>query len=245
MEIKDSIALVTGANRGIGEQFIKALLDAGSIKIYASARDLNTLTPLVESANDKIEALKLDITKSEDVKKAAEKCTDINLLINNAGVNFNTPLIAIDSMDNARIEMETNYFGTLNMCRHFAPILKANGGGAIINMLSILSRVSIPLMGSLCASKAAGLIMTQGIRAELASQGTLVVAVIPGAVDTRMSKDFEGPKARPMDVVKEVIDALVKGKEEVYPGDMALEVAAGLASDPKAVEKDFAKYLPQ
>ncbi len=244
MQIRDSVVLVTGANRGIGEAYVIELLEAKARKVYAAARDAGTLSPLAARGQGRLEPLELDITRQDMVEAAARRCTDVNLLINNAGVNFNTPLIAIDTLEHARIEMETNYFGTLLMCRAFAPILRANGGGAIINMLSILSRVALPAMGSLCASKAAALSMTQSIRAELATQGTRVIAVMPGAVDTRMSKDFAGPKMPPTEVVKEVLAAVESGQEEVYPGDMAAGVAAGLAQDPKAVEKEFARYLP-
>ncbi|HEX7006595.1 MAG TPA: SDR family oxidoreductase [Alphaproteobacteria bacterium] len=245
MQVKGSIALVTGANRGIGEQYVKALLERGAAKIYAAARDPASLDGVVKQANGKIEALKIDITNDADIAAAAKKCKDVNLLINNAGVNFNTPLVGIKSLDNARVEMNTNYFGTLAMCRAFAPVLKANGGGTIVNMLSILARVNLPLMGSLCASKAAALSMTQGVRAELAAQGTKVIAVMPGAVDTRMTEILPPPKMAPAEVASAVMNAIDEGIEEVYPGDMAQGVAAGLASDPKAVEKQFAGYLPQ
>lgn len=244
MQIQDSVVLVTGANRGIGEAFVMALLDSEAGKIYAAARDAGALSALADRGRGRLEVLELDITRQDMVEAAAGRCTDVNLLINNAGVNFNTPLVAVETLEHARIEMETNYFGTLRMCRAFAPILKANGGGAIVNMLSILSRVALPLMGSLCASKAAALSMTQSVRAELASQGTRVIAVMPGAVDTRMSKDFAGPKMPPAEVAQEALAAVEAGREEVYPGEMAAGVAAGLAQDPKAVEKEFAQYLP-
>ncbi|KPK28915.1 MAG: short-chain dehydrogenase, partial [Betaproteobacteria bacterium SG8_40] len=168
----------------------------------------------------------------------------VDLLINNAGINRKKGLIASAVLDDARDEMETNYFGTLSMCRAFAPVLKRNGGGAIVNMLSIIARVSLPAYGSLCASKAAGLLMTQGVRAELAKQRTRVVAVMPGAVDTDMERDFEGPKEDPADVASASLQSLEEGAEEVYPGGMAQSVSQGLAKDPKAVEKEFAAYLP-
>jgi len=245
MELKGSVALVTGANRGIGEQFVKALVKAGVDKVYATARDPNLLSPLVESGAGKVEAMKLDITVQAEIKAAADKCKDVNLLINNAGVNFNTPLLNPPNEDNARVEMEVNYFGTLALCRAFAPILGANGGGTIVNMLSILGRVNLPLMGTLCASKAASLSLTQGVRAQLAGQDTTVIGVMPGAVDTDMSKDFPPPKMDPTDVAKEVMEAIEAGTEDVYPGDMAKSVAQGLAADPKSVEKEFAGFLPE
>ncbi len=245
MKIKDSTALVTGANGGIGEEFVKALIAADIKKVYVTGRNVDSLYPLKDIIKDRGEILKLDITKPEDIETAARLCTDVNLLINNAGVNFNTPLIGVNTLENARVEMETNYYGTLSMCRAFTPILKANGGGSIVNILSILSRVNIPLMGSLCASKASALSMTQGVRAELAAHGTTVIAVMPGAVDTRMSKDFQGPKISPVVVVEETLKAVEEGTEEVYPGDMASEIAAGLDKDPKATEKELSKFLPQ
>jgi NAD(P)-dependent dehydrogenase (short-subunit alcohol dehydrogenase family) len=141
--------------------------------------------------------------------------------------------------------MEVNYFGTLAMCRAFAPLLGANGGGTIVNMLSILSRVTLPLMGSLCASKAAALSLTHGVRAQLAGQGTLVIAVMPGAVDTDMTRDMPPPKMPPSEVAHAVLDAIEACMEEVYPGAMAQALTERLAQDPKGLEKEFARYLPR
>jgi len=243
MQVKGCVALVTGANRGIGEQFVKALRAAGAKRIYAGARDPAALR--IDAADrDLIVPLGIDVTRAADVAAAAARCRDVTLLVNNAGVNFNTPLMGIEALDNARAEIETNYFGTLAMCRAFAPVLKANGGGTIVNMLSILARVNLPLMGSLCASKAAALSMTQGVRAELKAQGTKVIGVMPGAVETRMTEMLPPPKMNPADVAKAALEAVELGLEDVYPGDMAQGVAAGLAKDAKAVETQFAAYLP-
>lgn len=244
MKVQGSVALVTGSNRGIGRAFVNALIAGGAKKIYATARDPSKVADLVAAHSGKIEALKLDITRQDEVGAAAAKCLDVNLLINNAGINRKKGLIASSALNDAHDEMNTNYFGTLAMCRAFAPVLKANGGGAIVNMLSLLSRVSLPAYGSLCASKAAGLSLTQSVRAELARQGTFVLAVMPGACDTDMERDFQGPKENPADVVAAALKALEGGVEDVYPGGMAQGVTAGLAKDPKAVEKEFAAYLP-
>ncbi len=243
-EVPNCTAIVTGANRGIGREFVESLVGQGAQKVYACARNIDSLEDLVTKHSGKVQAIKLDITIDEDIANAADLCTDVNLLINNAGINRLQAFIAADSMSSAQEEMQTNYFGTLSMCRAFAPILRKNGGGAIVNILSILARVNLPLMGSLCASKAAGLSMTQGVRAELAQQGTAVLAVMPGAVDTDMSRDFPPPKMPPAQVAEDTLSALQSGKEELYCGDMASGVAQGLAGDPKAVEKEFAGYLP-
>ncbi len=237
MDIKGSIALVSGANRGIGEAFVAELLERGVEKIYAAARDPSSLT-----ASDKVVPIKLDVTKPDEVAAAAAQCGDVTLLINNAGMNFNAPLFAEDAMSNARAEIEVNYLGTLSMIRAFAPVLKANGGGCIVNMLSIIGRVNLPALGSYAASKAAEYSMTQGVRAQLAAQGTLVVGVMPGTVDTRMTP---GGETKPPVVAKDALDAVEAGQEDVYPGEMAQGVSQGLAADAKAVEKQFAAFLPE
>lgn len=245
MEIKGSVALVTGANRGIGRCFVEALLARGAAKIYASARRPERLADLAERHKGIVVSLKLDITQPADISTAARQCRDVQLLVNNAGINLQAGLIAANDLAAARAEMETNYFGPLAMCRAFAPILAANGGGAVVNMLSILARVNLPMRGSLSASKAAGLSLTQCVRAELAKQGTLVVAVMPGVVDTDMEAEYPPPKMPPRDVANAALAALEQGVEDIYPGDMAQGVAQGLAADPKGVEKQFAGYLPQ
>ncbi len=244
MNIRDNIAFVSGTSRGIGRVYVEGLLARGAAKIYASAREPSAVADLVEAGGGRVVALALDITDLAAVEAAAAQASDTTLLVNNAGFNNNTPLLGAADLAPARQEIETNYFGTLSMCRAFAPVLKANGGGAIVNMLSILSRVNLPLMGTLCASKAAALSLTQGVRAELAAQGTLVIGVMPGAVDTDMTAGLDIPKMQPAEVVSAALDALEAGIEDVYPGDMATGVAQGLAADPKAVEKEFAGYLP-
>ena len=245
MNIQGSVAFVSGTSRGIGRAYVEGLLARGAAKIYAGARDISAIADLVEGGGGRVVAVALDITDPVAVDAAAARASDITLLINNAGHNNNTPLLGVADLAPARREIETNYFGTLAMCRAFAPVLKANGGGAIVNMLSILARVNLPLMGSLCASKAAALSLTQGVRAELAAQGTLVVGIMPGAVDTDMTAGIDIPKMPPPAVVAAALDAVEAGIEDVYPGDMATGVAQGLAADPKAVEKEFAGYLPQ
>ena len=244
MKIAGQTAFVSGTSRGIGRVFVQQLLAAGAKKVYAAARDTAKIADLVSAGGGKVVAVRLDTTDDAAIVAAAKAAGDVTLLINNAGVNFNTPLIGIGSLNNAKAEIATNYFGTLNMCRAFAPILKANRGGTIVNMLSILARVNLPVMGSLCASKAAELSMTQGVRAELAAQGTTVIAVMPGAVDTDMTRDLPPPKAAPLDIVQEILAGIEAGTEEIYPGEMAKGVSGGLGADPKGVEKEFAKYLP-
>lgn len=243
MQIQDAIALVTGANGGIGQYYIQGLQAAGVTRIYTGARNLDSLKDIAATDPDRIIPIPLDITDDASVQAAAQAYSDVNLLINNAGVGFNQRLVTAMNFDKARSEIEVNYLGMLRMCLAFAPVLKANGGGAIVNMLTILAKVNFPLNASYCASKAAALLATQGIRAELASQKTLVVGVMPGTVDTGMSKDFPPPKVAPEEVVRVALQAVMDEVEDVYPGDQAQEMQAQLLQDPKAVEKWMAGIL--
>ncbi|MDE0059819.1 MAG: SDR family oxidoreductase [Defluviicoccus sp.] len=240
MDVSRAIALVTGANRGIGRCIVDRLLAAEAPRIYAGAREPAKLGELAD--DPRIVPLALDVTRPEQVARAAERCGDVTLLINNAGVNRNRPLIGEpQALANARAEIEVNYLGTLSMCRAFAPLLKANGGGTIVNILSAIGRVNLPAIGSYAASKAAEYSMTQGVRAELAGQGTRVVGVLPGAVDTEMTP---GGDARPEDVAAAVVEAIAGGVEDLYPDAMARGIAEGLATDAKAVERELAAFLP-
>jgi NAD(P)-dependent dehydrogenase (short-subunit alcohol dehydrogenase family) len=243
MKVEGAVALVTGANSGIGKYFVEALKAAGAARIYACARNIESLTQITSIAPDQISPVQLDITDEKLVLDAAAQCQDVTLLINNAGVGFSKKLIAEPDLTSARAEMEVNYFGTLAMCRAFAPILKQNGGGAIINVLSILARVNFPLNASYSASKAAALSLTQGVRAELASQGTLVIGVMPATVDTAASKDWPPPKVSPTEVTKAALQAVIDEIEDVYPGEQAAMLAIQLTANPKEIEKQLANML--
>ncbi len=244
MQLEKTIALVTGANGGIGRYYVEALRRAGVSRIYAGARNLNSLSNIVAIDPEQIIPIPLDITDGQSVTTTAAACQDVTLLINNAGIGLLKGFISAADLAGARAEMEVNYFGTLAMCRAFAPVLKRNGGGAIVNMLSILGKVNFPMNASYSASKAAAILMTQGIRAELAAQGTLVIGVMPGTVDTEGSRNFPPPKVSPETVAQEALQAVVAGIEDVYPGEQAREMAAQLLKDPKSLEKAMAMMLP-
>jgi short-subunit dehydrogenase len=244
MKIEGTTALVTGANGGIGKHYIEALQTAGAARIYAGARNPDSLAEIASTDPGRIIPVQLDIVDHASVRVAAARCQDVTLLINNAGIAKYQGLLAAPDLSSARAEMEVNYFGTLEMCRAFAPILKANGGGAIVNMQSIIALVNFPKNGGYSASRAASLSMTQGIRAELAAQGTLVVAVLPGTVDTSMSKNDPPPKVSPSEVARAALQAVIDSTEEVYPGEQAKEMAAKLLKDPKSMEKWMATMLP-
>jgi NAD(P)-dependent dehydrogenase (short-subunit alcohol dehydrogenase family) len=233
VQIRNSVVFVTGANRGLGTQLVKQLQARGAKTIYAASRS-------GKSELEGVVDVKLDITNPYQVRAALSRATDVNVLINNAGVNQMSPLINPIDDTHAQLEMEVNYFGTLRMCRAFAPVIATNGGGTIVNVASIAGRVNVPIMGSLSASKAAVVSMTQGIRAQLARQNITVITVMPGVIDTDMARFVPPPKADPALVAQKIVDAIETDCEDVYPDVMAEMMAQGLSADPKAIEKQVA-----
>ena len=242
--IEEKAALVTGANRGIGKAFVEELLAAGAAKVYATARKTASLKDLVEKGDGRVVALELDVTNPERIEAIAKDHGDVSLLINNAGIANYTGIIDAGSIESARDEMETNYFGVLNMVRAFAPVLAANGGGAIVNVSSVAGLVNFPILGSYSASKAAVHSLTQGARAELAKQGTLVAGVYPGPVDTDMAAEFPMDKTSPNAIARTILDGVESGEEDIYPDPVSSEMRAGLLGDPKAVERQAGQMLP-
>lgn len=228
MQIADSIALVTGGNRGLGKAFVQALLDAGARKVYVGTRK-----PL-ETGDPRIQPIKLDVTSAQEIEAAAQACQDVTILLNNAGVASDGPPLAISSIDAARQEIEANYLGLLALSQAFAPILKRNGGGALVNMLSVASWYSYPGLGSYAASKAAAWSITNSIRIELRAQGTLVIGVHAGFIDTEMASAMAGPKARPEDIALATIEGILADREEVLADQRSVEIKTALATDPVA-----------
>lgn len=244
MILKDTIVLVTGAGGGIGKALVKALLDKGVAKVYAAARSTAVVADLVQQHAGRVVALKLDITDAFSVTAAAEQCRDLDLLINNAGVNNCMWLLGPTGMDSAREEMEVNFFGTLAMCRAFAPILASRGNGAIVNVCSIIGLVNLPVNGTYCASKAAGHSLLQGVRAELAPKGVRVIGVYPGPVDTKMTAGQEMPKTTPDQIASAILAGLELDVEDIFPDPMSQGVHEQLEKNAKQVEKQFAAMIP-
>jgi short-subunit dehydrogenase len=232
--IKGSVVLITGATGAIARSLIAELKARGVAKIYAAARDVSSL-----KASDGLVPIKMDVTNDAEVAKAVAAAGDVTLLINNAGVNHNTAFMVAPDIAIAREEIEINYLAPLRVTKAFAPVLIKNKG-AVLNLLTILARVNLPFMGSYCASKAAGLSLTQGLRGELAPKGVRVAAALPGAIDTRMTAMLSIPKMSTADAAKEILDGFEAGEEEIYVGEMARGLAQGLAHDPKGVERQLA-----
>jgi NAD(P)-dependent dehydrogenase (short-subunit alcohol dehydrogenase family) len=236
VKVSGSKALVTGANRGLGCALVQALRQAGCAKIYATAREPASIPP-----SDGIEPIQLDITKSEDVAAAAARCHDIDLLINNAGVGQFSPLLGAPTMDHARLNMETNYFGTLAMCRAFAPVLKRSGGGCLVNVLSVSSWFNTPMLGSYSASKAAEWSLTKGVRCELRGQGTLVIGVYAGYIDTDMTVSLRVPKSSTSEIAAHIVEGIANCKEEILADQMARSYHAERRKDEAAIDAKMQK----
>ena len=225
MKIQDSVALVTGANPGLGLAFTRALLAGGARKVYAAARDPAS----VKQAG--AQAIRLDVTKPGEVDAAARELGDVNLLVNNAGIIRGSGFLGPQGVDAVRAELETNFFGPLILARAFAPVLARNGGGAIVNVLSVLSWVSFPTSSTYSASKAAAWSLSNGLRNELSAQGTQVLSLHVGFMDTDMVRHVAAPKSQPDDVVRQVLVALEAGKAEILADEISRQVKKGLSAD--------------
>jgi NAD(P)-dependent dehydrogenase (short-subunit alcohol dehydrogenase family) len=232
MNIENSVVLVTGANRGIGLAFARELLARGARKVYAAARDPATVTL------PGVQALRLDVTQPEEIAAAAQLAADVSLVINNAGIAQLGGFLAQDSEAVARRIFETNFFGVLNVSKAFAPVLKANGGGALLNVLSVASWVNGGELAAYSASKSAAWSLTNALRHELASQKTQVLGLHMAYVDTDLTRGFEVAKSSAEEIVQRALDGLAAGADEVLADELTQQVRQGLTAPRPA-------YLPQ
>lgn len=225
MKIAGSVALVTGANRGLGLAFTRALLDAGAAKVYAGARDPGAVR------QPGVEPLKLDVTSDADVTQAALDAGDVTLLINNAGIALTGGDLADQAIEKTREQFEVNVIGPLRMVRAFAPVLARNGGGAVMNVLSVASWISGPLLATYSISKSGAWGLTNGLRVELAEQGTQVLGLHAGFIDTDLTKGIDMPKSTPEAIVKAALDGLEAGALQVLADEFSKSVHAGLSAE--------------
>lgn len=231
MRIAGSTALVTGAGRGLGATLVEALLARGAATVYAAARDPRS----VIHQDPRVVPLRLDVTDPASIRDAVGRAGDVDLLINNAGIAGNGSLLSGDP-ERARAEMETNFWGPVTVLRAFAPVLARNGGGAAVNVLSVLSWLTAPATGSYSASKAAAWSLTGSARAELRGQGTRVVGVHLGYMDTDMVAALDVPKIAPADVARQTLDAIESGVEEVLADLPSERAKAALSGEPAGLE---------
>ncbi|MCI3208338.1 MULTISPECIES: SDR family oxidoreductase [Pandoraea] len=210
MKIENAVVFVTGANRGLGLEFAKQALALGAKKVYAGSRDPSKVTL------PGVIPVKLDVNNAQDVAAAAELAGDVTLLINNAGIaSVSEGLTRPGSADLLRKTLETNLFGVLAMTQAFAPVLGRNGGGALLNVLSIVSWVNSPVIPEYSITKSAAWSLTNGVRHELRKQNTQVVGLHAGYIDTDLTSGFDVEKTAPSDVVRQAYAAIEAGELEV------------------------------
>ena len=225
MDLHDSVAVVTGSNRGLGRQFAAQLLERGAKKVYATARDPESVQI------PGVTPLGLDITDPDSVARAAAIAGDATLIINNAGISTGTSLMD-GGLAQIELEVETNFYGPLCVTRAFAPILASNGGGTILNVLSIISWLHLPAAGAYSASKAAAWAITDVARQELAPSGIHVAALHVAYMDTDMAAHIAAPKADPADVAALALDGIETDLTEILAADVSRSVKQGLSAPP-------------
>lgn len=238
MNLQGQVVLVTGANRGLGTHFVRHLLAAGAEKVYATARD-GSAVPEEFSSNPRVEVLDLDITDPASLSAAAAAASDVNVLVNNAGVLAFGDVLTGD-LDGFQRDLNTNYVGTLRACREFVPVIEENGAGAIVNVLTLIALAPVAPMAGYCASKAAAHSMTQALRAAVAGKGIDVLGAYPGGIDTDMLAGVDADKATPNEVARRVVAALEAGETVVFPDDTSAGAGAVYLTDPLQLEKILA-----
>lgn len=225
MNIQNAVVLVTGANRGLGQQLAQAFLAAGARKVYAAARN----PAAVRSAG--VVPLQLDVTDPASIAAAVQAAPDVSIVVNNAGIILGGQALAADAADKLRQEIEVNAIGPMLVSQAFAPTLKAQGGGAVVNVLSVLSFFSLPGSATYSASKSAAWNLTNALRTELRPQNTRVLAAHMGFVDTDMTQGIDAPKTNPAEIAQRIVAALQAGQEEVLADALTQQLKAGLTAE--------------
>lgn len=226
MKLENSVVFVTGANRGLGLVFAKQALAQGARKVYAAARNPDSITL------PGVIPVKLDVTNADDIARVAQDYPDVTLLINNAGVAEMGPMLADDAEAMLRRQLETNVFGPMRLSQAFAPMLKQNGGGGIINVLSIASWITGPLLATYSVTKSAAWSVTNALRQELLAQQTQVLGLHVGFIDTDLTKGLDVPKVSPESVVAETFAGLEQGVNQVLADEATRQVHAALSGYP-------------
>ena len=238
MKIKGAIALVTGANRGLGLHFVEALVVFGTAKIYATARNIDTLDPLVRKHEGLVVPLGLDVTEQAQVDAVAEAAQDVTLLLNNAGVLDGRSLLEAPSLSGFEREMAVNVFGLARMCQAFAPIIEANGGGAIANMLSVACLVHWPPNGTYAATKAAAMSLTEVLQFELRDKGVEVFGIYAGWIDTEMASHAAVDKSSPDEVARNTMLGIEAGDSDIDATEGLKQTRIELQNDPDRLKTD-------
>ena len=243
-QVEGKTALVTGANRGIGKTIVESLLEHGAAKVYAAVRDPASADPLVEQYGDRVKPIRVDLSDAASITAAAAEATDVELVVNNAGVLRVTTPLAEDAFEHFQFEIDVNVYGLMRVAQAFAPVLKANGGGALVQLNSVASLKNFSDFATYSASKAASYSITQALRDKLGEQGTQVLSVHPGPIATDMGHDAGLDEiAEPPTLVSEgIVAALAAGDFHLFPDTMAKQFGGAYESFAEnIVEADLAE----
>jgi len=234
MNIANKTVLITGANRGIGRALVEEALRRGAKKVYAGTRGA------LQHPDKRVTPLTLDVTNAEQIREAADEVESLDILINNAGISL------FDDLSDRRVleqQLAVNLFGPYDVTQAFLPLL-TRSRGAIVNVLSLSSLAAVPFSPAYSVSKAAAFSLSQSLRTLLAGRGVSVHRVLPGPVDTDMTRDLDIPKSSPESVARAILDGVEKGEEEIFPDPMSESVAEGWRSGAvKALERQFAAFV--
>lgn len=245
-DVKGKKVLVTGANRGIGKAILQEAISRGAAKVYAAVRDTDSVKPLVEEHGDQVVPVHLDLDDPDSIRTAAGVAQDVDVVVNNAGVLKVSGSLDDDSIEALEFQINVNVYGLMRVAQAFAPVLKANGGGAFVQLNSVASVKTFPEMATYCASKAASYSITQGLRESMGQQGTHVVSVHPGPIQTDMGQQagFEDSAESPACVAKAIFDAIAAGNFHAWPDSMAQQVESAYQSFAEnVVEADMQESL--
>ena len=239
--VDGSVVLVTGSNRGVGLGFVEVLLERGAKRVYATARNPRNLPDVVALDPSRVVPLQLDVNNEEHRRAAAAQAKDVTWIINNAAypgsrIPAERRIRSATTLDDSKLVMETNCWSPAELARLFIPIILSNGGGAIANVLSAASWFCLPEYSSYSLSKAAAMMMTNGLRAELDRDPILVASVFTGGVDTRASPAGTKGGISPNEHAHQVIDAMGRGDTDVYAaGSKGMREL--INADPEAFER--------
>ncbi|WP_404309437.1 SDR family oxidoreductase [Neorhodopirellula lusitana] len=231
-DIQNKTVLVTGANRGIGKAILEEALQRGAAKVYAAVRNLDSATALVTQHGDRVVPVRLDLDDAASITAAAGTASDVDVVVNNAGVMRTVSALASDAIETLQFEIDANVYGLIRVAQAFAPVLKSNGGGAFVQLNSIASIKTFPQFATYCASKAASYSITQGLRESLKDQGTAVVSVHPGPIKTDMgdAAGFEDVAESPTLVATAIFDAIAEGHFHAWPDSLATQIGGAYES---------------
>lgn len=245
ISIQDSIAFVSGANRGIGKAITEELLNKGAKKVYAGARKKESLNELTEKYGDRVVAVQLDVSNQESVNQAAKEASDATMLINNAGVLAQGGYNTNDMAEGLKKNMEVNVYGVARLTQAVLPNIKKQPNAAIVTVSSVAGLANMPLESSYSVSKAAAHSLIQGLRGDLKESNVLVSGIYPGPIDsdmTNIEKFAAIEKDSPQNLAKNVVSALEQGEEDIFPDVMAEQVKQAYSSSPKQVEEMFSEW---